>query len=82
MEEDEEPPLRCTPVHFYLALRTADIFNLEHNRWPGSGTEEEDSDGSEDLAECLADAEKVLRTCTGSESAKVDASLEKAVKEV
>ena len=80
--EDEEPPTPCGPVHFYLALRAADLFNVEYSRWPGSGTEEEDSDGSKDLEECLACAERVLRTCTGNESANVDASLEMAVKEV
>lgn len=80
--EGEDPPIPCGPIHFYLALRAADIFNLEHARWPGSGDEDEDPDGSKDLEECLHCAERVLRTCTGNESATVDASLEMAVKEM
>lgn len=82
LEEDEEAPTPCGPIHFYLALRAADVFNVEHSRWPGSGTESEDPDGSKDLEECLHCAEKVLRICTGNETATVDASLDMAVKEM
>ena len=80
--EGEEAPTPCGAVHFYLALRAADIFNVEYSRWPGSGGEEEDPDGTKDLEECLACAERVLRTCTGDESATVDESLEMAVEEM
>lgn len=80
--EGEDAPTPCGPVHFYLALRAADIFHVENSRWPGSGTEEEDPDGSKDLDECLHCAERVLRTCTGDETATVDESLDMAVKEM
>lgn len=82
LSEGEEAPTPCGAVHFYLALRAADIFNVEHSRWPGSGNKEEDPDGSKDLDECLHCAERVLRTCTGDETATVDESLEMAVKEM
>lgn len=82
LADDEEAPIPCGPVHFYLALRAADLFNVEYSRWPGSGTEEDDPDGIKDLEECLACAQRVLRTCTGDEKATVDQSLEMAVKEM
>lgn len=77
------PPATAGPLHFYLALRAADAFYLEHSRWPGSLSESEDADGAKDFDELWACAEKVATICTG-ESYGADASelVEKAVKEV
>lgn len=81
-DEDEETPLPCAPLHFYLALRAADIFNVEYSRWPGSGNEDQDPNGQKDVDECLACAERVMQSCTGNEEAIVDAALDRAVKEM
>jgi hypothetical protein len=82
-EDGNVPPPSSAPLHFYLALRAADTFYLEHSRWPGSLSEAEDAEGEKDFDELWACAERVAMICTGESFCEEASELvEKAVKEM
>lgn len=80
--EAERPPWTAVKsIHFYLALRAADTFYVEHSRWPGDfpvqhretgGDIEEDeekelADVEKDFEELKACAVKVAKVCLGED---------------
>ena len=69
-DEGNTPAASVKPLHFYLALRAADLFHIEHARWPGSldpnVSEGGDPDGEQDVEEMQACWEKVAKICLGA----------------
>ena len=68
-DEGSLPLASVKPLHFYLALRAADLFHIEHARWPGSLNPIEgeggDPDGEKDAEEMQTCWEKVAKICLG-----------------
>lgn len=84
-DDDEEASPTTLPIHWYLALRAADTFHVEHSRWPGDIEGDSAAELEKDLEELVSEqARKVLETCTGlqGEDAEVGEALERALSEM